>query len=245
MKKLLNVFAALCMLISLSAAALDSTKIFFDLQTDKNPLTYEINEPMVFTFAIDLKGEILDAPLKLEWSRAGDDGVNENGVFQFDGTQQHSITTKLGCNGFVYVYAVLKQMDGTPLKTTGNRELYLAGGAGVHPELLTSTPEPEDFDAFWDSQKARLAKVPIVTELIDLRKTPVADIYIARVLCAGPRPVTGILSIPKGAAEGKKYPIRVEFHGYGYAGAPYFQTAPCDGYATSLTSMSMHSALNT
>ena len=221
MKNHLRITFCLAMLLAASLSALDGTKIAFNAKTDKHPLKYEINEPMVFTFSLDLKGQELEAPLTIEWTRTGDDGVEEHGAIVYDGKEPATVTTKLGCNGFVRLYAKLKQADGKYLKSNDWRDWFFDGGAAVHPELLTSTPEPEDFDEFWAKQKARLDKVPMVVDLQEIRRSDVAMVYVARILCAGPRPATGVLTIPLGAEEGKKYPIRLAVHGYGPPGESY------------------------
>jgi cephalosporin-C deacetylase-like acetyl esterase len=41
-------------------------------------------------------------------------------------------------------------------------------------------------------------------------------LYAVRIACAGGKPVTGYLSIPKDAKDGKKYPAHLETHGYSY-----------------------------
>ena len=196
MKNLLNIALCFIMLQAMSLFALDGTNIAFNAKTNKHPLQYEIDEPMVFTFILDLKGQQLETPLTIEWTRTGDDGVTEEGSIVYDGKAEATMTTKLSCNGFVRVYAKLKQADGKYLKSNTWRDWFFDGGAAVHPELLTSTPEPEDFDEFWAKQKARLEKVPIIADLKELNRSDVATVYMARILCAGPRPATGILTIP-------------------------------------------------
>ena len=215
MKSILTI--SICLLLSLTASlsALDGTRIAFNAKTNKHPLQYEIDEPMVFTFTLDLKGQELDAPLTIEWTRTGDDGVTEEGSVVYDGKAPATMTTKLGCNGFVRVYAKLKQADGKYLKSNEWRDWFFDGGAAVHPESLTSTPEPKDFDEFWARQKARLDKVPVIADLTEINRSDVAMVYVARILCAGPRPAIGILSIPLEAEEGRKYPIVISLHGYG------------------------------
>ena len=215
MKRLLSTSLWFAISLAASLFALDGTKIAFNAKTDKHPLQYEINEPMVFTFTLDLKGQELDAPLTIEWTRTGDDGLKEEGSVVYDGKTPAFMTTKLGCNGFVRIYAKLRQPDGKYLKSNDWRDWFFDGGAAVHPELLTSTPEPEDFDAFWAKQKARLDKVPLIADLMEVNRSDVAIVYVARILCAGPRPATGILTIPLGAEEGRKYPILITLHGYG------------------------------
>lgn len=223
MKNILKLSLCIAMLLATPLFAIDGANFAFNAKTDKHPLQYDIDEPMVFTFVFDLKGQELDTPLTVEWTRTGDDGLKETGTVVYDGETPATMTTKLGCNGFVRVYAKIKLPDGQYLKNKDDKDWFFDGGAGVHPELLTSTPEPEDFDEFWAKQKARLDKVPIIAEMTEVSKSDVATIYVVSVLCAGPRPVTGILAIPLGAAEGKKYRAGAEFHGYGYGGAASFQ----------------------
>ena len=84
------------MFLATSLFALDCTKIAFNAKTNKHPLQYEIGEPMVFTFTLNLKGQELEAPLTIEWTRTGDDGLKEEGSVVFDGNASASMTTKLG-----------------------------------------------------------------------------------------------------------------------------------------------------
>jgi len=86
-------------------------------------------------------------------------------------------------------------------------------GTGIilEPEKISfARPEPADFDAFWAACKAELDKTPLAV----LEKTPVpissaADktffCYDMKLACAGPRPVSGYLSVPKDKS--RKYPV--------------------------------------
>ena len=86
-------------------------------------------------------------------------------------------------------------------------------GTGIilEPEKITfARPEPADFDAFWAACKAELAKTPLTV----LEKNPVpfssaADktffCYDMKLACAGPKPVSGYLSVPKDKS--RKYPV--------------------------------------
>ena len=95
------------------------------------------------------------------------------------------------------------------------KDVFFDGGAGVEPEKLATKPEPKDFDDFWKRQFARLDLVPIKADRIALPcKNAKVDLFAVRVDCAGLRPVTGYLSIPKDVADGKTYPARLETHGY-------------------------------
>jgi cephalosporin-C deacetylase-like acetyl esterase len=91
--------------------------------------------------------------------------------------------------------------------------------AGVQPEKLAGYPEPADFDAFWQRQKARLAAVPVKAELKEVpAKKPGFKVYDVKVDCAGGKPVSGYLSVPENA-QPKSLGAQVCFHGYGVGGA--------------------------
>ena len=76
-------------------------------------------------------------------------------------------------------------------------------------------PVPDDFDAFWSEQKAKLAAVPIKPAL-----TPVAwadkkvECFDVQVPCAGGMPVSGYFARPRGAKP-KSLPAILYVHGAG------------------------------
>ena len=80
--------------------------------------------------------------------------------------------------------------------------------------------EPADFDNFWTEKKLELAKVPLKV----LEKVPfhvegntLFEVYDVKLACAGPVPVSGIISIPKDKS--RKYPAMVQYHGAGVRSA--------------------------
>ena len=91
------------------------------------------------------------------------------------------------------------------------------GGYGimVDPEKLSpSTPEPEDFDAFWNNVKKELAAVPM--KEIEKKQIPNkrADVFDMKISCAGEKPVSGYICMPKNAKP-KSLPAILHFHGAG------------------------------
>ena len=95
--------------------------------------------------------------------------------------------------------------------------MFVDGGAGIDIDSLALSPEaePSDFDEFWARQFARLDKVPIRDERVEVKSNnPNVRIFAVRVDCAGLRPVTGYLSIPKAVDGGVTFPCRLETHGY-------------------------------
>ncbi len=201
--------------------------------TDKDPITYKQGEKMVFTLSIeDVEGAIPVDGYFLSWKRSGDDGLVETGKVAVTG-KPFVYATKLGKPGFVRLQAeVVDKAGKTYVKTfTGDaptpegkkamnrfenqpRHIFFDGGAGADIETLRNLPEPEDFDTFWAKQFARLDKVPVKADLIEIKGTDKARIYAVRVDCAGLRPVTGYLTIPKAVETGVTFPARLETHGY-------------------------------
>ena len=201
--------------------------------TDKDPVSYKVGEKMVFTLtAEDVEGAIPEGEFFLQWQRSGDDGIRENGKLPVDG-KPFVYETKSDKPGFVRLQADVVDKDGKPFfrTFTGDattpegkkamnrfenqpRHIFFDGGAGADIETLRNLPEPEDFDAFWAKQFARLDKVPVKADLIEIKGTDKARTYAVRVDCAGLRPVTGYLTVPKAVDEGATFPARLETHGY-------------------------------
>ena len=86
-------------------------------------------------------------------------------------------------------------------------------------KIKTGTPEPADFDAFWNNARKELAKVPVKV----LEKKPKGwgkrfqgkiNIYDMKIACAGKNPVSGYLSIPVNAKK-RSLPAIVYYHGAG------------------------------
>ena len=188
--------------------------------TDKAVAIYQPNEEMVFTFKVLEDGKPV-AGKKIKWSRNGDDGVNESGeaVSTVEGVQ---VTTKTAKPGFVRLWVEAFGEDGKKLQGyrggwEANKygDIFFEGGACAAPEKLTSTAEPADFDKFWEGVKADLAAVPMKVEMKPLEwQHKDFKLYAVKVSCAGPRPVTGYLTIPAKAGK-KSMKACLDFHGYG------------------------------
>ena len=200
-------------------------------KTDKCPVSYKPGEKMVFTLTPqNLDGAVPEGEYFLQWTRSGDDGVRESGKIPFTGAP-FVYETKLDKPGFVRLQANVVDKKGARVmkKYVGdandkaamnrfersNKSIFFDGGAGVDIDTLKSEPEPADFDAFWAKQYRRLDLVPIKADRIEVKcSNPNARIFAVRVDCAGLRPVTGYLTVPKAVDEGKTFPARLETHGY-------------------------------
>lgn len=217
MKKLqimLAMFLAVMVPVSAADFAIHGT-------TDKDVAIYKPGEKMVFTLKVLDAGKPV-AGKKLKWKRTGDDGKTEQGegIADENGLKVTASTDK---PGFVRIQAWAFGEDGKPLQgfkggwgANKNGKIFFDGGACVEPEKLQPIAEPKDFDEFWKKAKAELAKVPIKAERkeIPYKKDPKIKLYAIKLDCAGPKPVTGYLSIPDKAKEKPMKGI-VKFHGYG------------------------------
>ena len=227
---------------ALAAGPLD--KAVLHGETDKaRAIDYAPGEEMTFTLTLQGAGELPADTYFVKWTRSGDDGRKETGKADVKNLPL-VVKTKLECPGFVRLVAIvedakgnpyIKSFTGDPKTPEGRRALnvyerkdkrvFFAGGAGVRTDTLLSVPEPKDFDAFWTKRKARLAEVPMSAKV----KMHKSSDYAVRILsfsvpCAGPRPVTGWVTIPADAS--RKYPAEITFHGYG---AHFIQTVPMEG----------------
>ena len=202
--------------------------------TDRDPITYKPGEKMTFTLSFEgVEGAIPEGEYFLDWKRSGDDGLVETGKLAVT-AKPFTYETKIDKPGFVRIQAYVVDKDGkryvkqytgdttTPEGKAAmnrfertNRAVFFDGGAGADIETLRTEPEPKDFDAFWAKQADRLKLVPIKAERVELPcGNPNVRIFAVQVACAGLRPVTGYLTVPKAAEKGQKFPARLETHGY-------------------------------
>ncbi len=222
---------ALLLCFCLAAAALWGDALqealpYFNAITDKDPLTYEAGEPITFTVTFGPYTPQLPPGSTVHWVRRGDDGIQEEGSAPWQTETPITYTTSLNNQGFVWLYFVVTDGQGNRLTQKDGRDVYANCGAAVHPESLQGMPVPQDFDAYWDAQKALLKEVPLkaTRTLVKRDEAKKLSIYAVSLECPGGRPATGFLSIPDMAQE-TKLPAVAYFHGYGY-NANLFQQPP-------------------
>ena len=116
----------------------------------------------------------------------------------------------LGEPGFLQVRAVYR-----PDAKAKAASVVGLGGAAIDPtEIKRSLPVPDDFDAFWDGMKKKLAAVPIEPKLVSV-KSPVKDVESFDVTApALGIQISGYMSKPVGAKP-KSLPIILTVHGAG------------------------------
>ena len=215
---------------------LDGNKASLTGTLDREQALFAPGEEMAFNLVADFQGQEPSNDYFITWERTGDDGVKDSGKAKV-GPEPLVIKTSLDRPGFVRILAYLVDKNGKRVTKKVMRRgkeaqenLFFDGGAGVDIDKLQGVPEPTDFDAFWAKQKARLAAVPMNARLDEQpSKDPKVKIYAVSIDCAGPRPVTGYLTVPADAKE-KSLPVGASFHGYGTS----IQRAPSGGSSSSI-----------
>lgn len=195
---------------------------------DRENALYEAGEPMIFRFRILDNGKPVSGRVRL--IRAGDDGKTEVRTLDVDAEKPLEFRSSLDRPGYVMVRAMLLGDDGEPVQRIprpgiGPRPVQYGLAGGVAPEKLQQgRPEPADFDAFWREELAKLAGVPLkVLEKKSVESGEQIEVFDVKLSCVGDRPVSGYLTMPKAAAKGKKFPVRLRFDGYSVQSAPLYR----------------------
>ena len=203
--KIITLFA-----LALAATFAQATQFLMG-STDMN--SYRCGQDIVFTF--EVKGE---ETRKVQWERVGDDGIKENGTEEVAPGGTFTVKTASGRPGFVHVNTHILNADG---KRVDSRQTRWFASAAVEPEEIRGVDEPDDFDAFWNKQKQRLADTPwrdgVKREKVESANTR-HDIYRLTIPAPGPQPATAHILIPKNAGPDAKKGLSVSFHGYGWGG---------------------------
>lgn len=204
---------ATCALAILAASAW-AEELSFTCATDKPAIAYQPGEKMVFSVQLLADGKAV-AGRKLVWSRRGDDKKTDKGEAVSADGQPLTITTATDQPGFVHVVVSVVGDDGKPYRNAKNQEVKGEFGAAVQPGKLAGVPEPADFDAFWERQKAKLKTVPVTAEQVKVEgKKDGFEVFTVAIACPGGKPVSGYLTRPVGAAP-KSLVAQINFMGYG------------------------------
>ena len=220
-----NIAIMIVAMAALCCQAAKNTKPWIKGVTDKSPIEYKVGETMTFTLTLERAGS-LPSGLDLVWTRTADDGKKETGKVPAVVGQPLTVKTSLNRPGFVRLYAIVSNPDGTPWSPDGNPlkkdrsggypgGVYFDGGAGADVDAIRqSVLPPKDFEDFWKRHKATLAVVSMDGAKCEevTSNNPKVKLFMVSVPCAGPKPATGYLVVP--VKEGK-YPAQMSFHGYG------------------------------
>ena len=146
-------------------------------------------------------------------------------TFEFGQTAEFSCKAKTP--GTVSV--ICSVLDANKKPVLNARKRRIVGGLGVRIDPWKIRPGnpncPADFDEFWAKKRAELDAVPVKAtrkevklSAKDAKKYPNVVCYDVKVDCAGGKPVSGYLCMPRGAEE-KSLPAVVFFHGAGVRSA--------------------------
>ena len=236
MKKLL--LSALVSSLVLSLAAAEYAMKF---TTDKKSAIYRCNENITMTAQLLLDGKAaVGCKAEVTLFKNGKAVQSEKFIVS---EKPFTVTTKLEQPGWTHIYCKFADAYGKTLKhkikwrgKVTNAPLNGGIGAMAEPEKITSPlPEPEDFDAFWDKVKKEALAHPMdVLEKIDITPEKLKDkftVYDMKISCAGGKPVSGYLVIPKNAVP-KSLPLHVSYHGAGFRSATMQLSAAQRGMIT-------------
>ena len=206
--------SAALLLLALVTTPLFAGELSFFGVTDKDPLTYAPGEEIIFSVQL-LDDGVPCSGKTVRWLRTGDDGKTEEGEAVTAADEPVTIRTAIETPGFVWLKVVALDELG---KNIPGENHEFNGGAGVLLDRLGSAPEPDDFDAFWQRQKERLAEVPLSAHLSEVN-SPDENVkcYDLRVDSVG-APVSGYFCLPADAEE-KSLPALLVLQGYGVASA--------------------------
>ncbi len=160
--------------------------------TDHADALYKQGETVTFNVQLTAESSLpKDAEVTWEISKDGVPPIQTGKVKLIDG--KAALTGKLEEPGHL-LCRVAAQVEGKPVTALG--------GAAIDPTLIKpSLPVPDDFDAFWDGQKMKLAAVPMNPRLTPVTTTVVkdAECFDVQLDCVGATPVSGYFVKPTGA----------------------------------------------
>jgi len=205
----MNRVSCLLMLIALPMQAQTAVPSTFKLsaRTERPTALYKANEGVSFNIALLDQGKpMASGEVTYVLTKDGLPTGQQGKVSVVDGKAM--VQGKLAEPGFLQLRAAYRS-DPKAVPVTA------LAGAGIDVEMIKpSAPVPDDFDAFWTAQKAKLAAVPVNARLTSVpshSKTLAA--FDVQADCLG-APVSGYLVKPIDAKP-KSLPIIMTVHGAG------------------------------
>jgi len=199
----------ICILLALAPIAAQAAEPAYQLAvaTDRPEALYSVGQKAKFLVTLRKDGQAAaDAEVAWVLDKDGMPPVRQGKLRLENGTG--AIAGTLAEPGFLIcrvTYTVAEKQQVSAL-----------AGAGFDPlTIRPSLPPPDDFDAFWAAQKARLAAVPMKPALAAVT-SPVQGVecFEVQVPCVPPRPVSGHFARPAGAAR-KSLPAILWVHAAG------------------------------
>lgn len=194
----------------------NAAKKYFVGTTNKNAVSYKTGEEMKFTVSLRADGKLASCA-KFKYILQADDGREPEEGYADGKTGVFTLTTKLDVPGFVNLQVIACNKDGDALSDVN----YFKGGAGADIEnIQKAKAEPADFDAFWQSQLAKLEGT--APELMEIKEVASPDaaftVYYVKIRFIKRNTwgnyVSAYLSVPKDA-KAKSLALNVNYQGAG------------------------------
>jgi cephalosporin-C deacetylase-like acetyl esterase len=190
-----------------------STESPFKILTraERDSALYRRGEKVTFHIEVSHKGHALESG-ELDWALLKDGlPLNREGKAAIQ-SGRATVEGQLDEPGFL-------QLRLTYRPAPPEKSITALAGAGIDCEqIVPSLPVPDDFEAFWNAQKAELAKIPIAPQLTHVESTNGGVEIFDLQAPTGAAPVSGYLARPAGARH-KSLPIILTVHGAGVRGS--------------------------
>ena len=202
-----------------AAVLLSAADYKLNITTDKPAGYYNQNEPIVYQFEVTGKdGKPADADVTATIKSEGQADRTET-VKVTGGKAQLKIMPVQP--GWTLVRGVIQTemppaAPGRKPSIVRKSNVMSAGAISRQDEIRRGADMPEDFDAFWDAEIAKLKKVPMNPRLREIQHKNSDRIGAWEVTldCVGPRPASGYLAMPRNAKP-KSLPLFIQYDGAG------------------------------
>ena len=145
-------------------------------------------------------------------------------IFSKDGLNPQPAKKLTLQDGKLALTGTLDEPGFLQLRVTSGKVTAIASAAFDPLQIKPSMPVPDDFDAFWDAQKAALAKVPLKSKLTPVQTAAKGvDAFDVQIDCIG-KPVSGYFGKPQ-HAKPKSLPAILLVHGAGVRSASLGSTS--------------------
>ncbi|MDO5320475.1 MAG: acetylxylan esterase, partial [bacterium] len=210
MRKFLGVLS----ILGLFSAGAENLSFIGD--TDKDPLSYKLNETITFTVKLVDKdaNNAAVAGRELRWTLSHDEKtLDKSGTATSDNPLV--VTTAMSKPGFARLVVEVK--DGGAW-LNGTTQVF-DGGAGADVLNIQEWPEPADFRSFWTTATNTLyttAYTPVCTNFVPAGAAAGVQYFLFELpTLPGLLPATGILAKPEGA-DPASCGVVATFNGYGF-----------------------------
>lgn len=208
-------FAAILLLLGFfqpTFAQIQKQFIEISVSPDRSDWVYQVGEKVEFTVSITQSGRPVSVENVRYFIKEEKMATFEEGPLSLQDGKAKIAAAGMKTPGFLRC-EVFATLDG--------KEYRGLGTAAIAPEKIQPTVKmPADFESFWNTGKADLAKIPLESKMIYMaeKSTDAVDVFHVNFRNIGNSRVYGVLTVPKG---GGKYPAILQVPGAGirpYAG---------------------------